>query len=79
MVNFKKSLQQKEKEKILKDLSLVDHNTPSTHMIFLDNEEEVADFNPSEYFNTEETLLKNKTNRMTKEQLETIKVKIKFK
>ena len=50
------------------------HNKESTHKIFVDSVDEVVNFNPVEYFETEENLLGNKTNRMKKSQLEKVKV-----
>ena len=65
----------KEKEKLMSDLELVSNNKESTHKIFVDNLEEVQKFDPVEYFETDEKLLGNKTNRMKKSQLDKIKVK----
>jgi len=41
----------------------------SNHSIFFDKEEELANFQPEEYFETEQTFLKNKTNRIKTSQL----------
>ncbi|KAJ1988512.1 hypothetical protein H4R33_002406 [Dimargaris cristalligena] len=50
------------------------------HTVFVDTEEEVAEFNPSEYFNTPAELMGRKFNRPTMAQLqeESVKVSKKF-
>jgi hypothetical protein len=53
----------------------MDNNKESTHKIFLEDINEVEKFNPVEYFETDERLLGNKTNRLKKSQLDKIKVK----
>jgi len=45
----------------------------STHSIFFDKEEELVNFKPEEYFETEQTFLKNKTNRIKKSQMHKLK------
>jgi len=54
----------------------MDHgsNNESTHKIFFENVEECLNFDAAEYFETEKQLLKNKTNRLRKSQLEKIKL-----
>ncbi len=49
-------------------------NNEGTHKIFFDDESEVLKFDPVEYFETDEKLLKNKTNRIKKSQLDKVKV-----
>jgi hypothetical protein len=58
------------------DLELLDggFKKDSTHKIFVDKVEDVIDFNPVDYFETDEKLLGNKTNRMKKSQLDKVKV-----
>jgi hypothetical protein len=51
-------------------------NNESTHKVFVDSMDDVMQFNPVEYFETNENLLGNKTNRIKKNQLDKIKVKI---
>ncbi len=41
----------------------------STHSILFDKEDDLAEFQPEEYFQTEQTFLKNKTNRIKKNQM----------
>ena len=76
LVNFKKSMQEKEREKLLMDLQLMDHggNSESTHQIFFDTTEECMKFEADKYFDTDRSLLKNKTNRLKTSQLEKIKL-----
>lgn len=50
-----------------KKISTLQNN--STHSIFFDKEDELTSFQPEEYFETEQTFLKNKTNRIKKSQL----------
>jgi U3 small nucleolar RNA-associated protein 11 len=77
LVNFKKSVQEKEKEKLITDLSLAGTSSDVIpHKIFLDNEEELIKFRASEYFETDEKLLSNKTNRLKTSQLEKMNIKI---
>jgi hypothetical protein len=54
----------------------MDHgsNNESTHQIFFDNIKDCLNFNPIEYFETDEKLLNNKTNRMKRTQLEKVKL-----
>lgn len=54
----------------------MDHgsNNESTHKIFFEDVDECLKFNPAEYFETDEKLLNNKTNRLKKSQLEKIKL-----
>lgn len=51
-------------------------NNESTHKLFFDKVEDLAQFNANEYFETDDTLLKNKTNRLKTSQLEKIKVRL---
>ena len=87
LVNYKKSLQDRvyhkfinnifqEKEKLLLDLQLLDHgnNNESTHTIFFEDVDDCLNFNAAEYFETDEKLLNNKTNRLKKTQLEKVKL-----
>jgi U3 small nucleolar RNA-associated protein 11 len=76
LVNFKKSMQEKEKDKLMMDLQLMDHggNSESTHQIFFDSVDECANFKAEKYFDTDKSLLKNKTNRIKTSQLEKIKL-----
>jgi len=76
LVNYKKSVQMREKEKILANLNMFDtgETRESIHTIFVDNESEVANFNPSEYFETHEQLLKNTSNRLKHSQISEMKV-----
>lgn len=41
----------------------------STHQLYFDNEEELSNFKPEEYFQTNEEFLKKKTNRVKTNQL----------
>jgi hypothetical protein len=54
----------------------MDHgnNTESTHKIFFEDVDECLNFDAAEYFETDEKLLNNKTNRLKKSQLEKIKL-----
>ncbi len=54
----------------------MDHgaNSGSTHQIFFDNEDDCANFEASEYFETEKQLLKNKTNRLRTSQLQKVRL-----
>jgi hypothetical protein len=54
--------------------SMLMENNESTHKIFFDDEEDVLKFNPVDYFETDEKLLKNKTNRIKVSQLDKVKV-----
>jgi hypothetical protein len=54
--------------------SMLMDNNEGTHKIFFDDESDVLKFNPVEYFETDEKLLKNKTNRIKKSQLDKVKV-----
>jgi hypothetical protein len=58
------------------DLELMDGcgGGGSTHKIFIDNIDEMINFNPIDYFETDEKLLGNKTNRMKKSQLDKVKL-----
>jgi hypothetical protein len=49
-------------------------NNESTHKIFFEKEDEVLNFNPVEYFETDQKLLKNKFNRIKTTQLDKVKV-----
>jgi len=75
LVNYKKSVQKREKEKLTTNLELFDNGMTKecTHTIFLETQEEAADFNPAEYFDTDERLLTS-NNRLRKEQLNNITV-----
>jgi U3 small nucleolar RNA-associated protein 11 len=70
LVNFKKSMQIKEKEKMSLDLQLHAENNQSTHHIFFDSEEDFVNFDPAEHFDTNQKLLGNKTNRLRTSQLQ---------
>ena len=66
----------KEKEKLKTNLELFDtgKNKSFNHTIFVDHEEDVTEFNPKTYFETDERLIENTSNRMKKDQLQNIRV-----
>jgi U3 small nucleolar RNA-associated protein 11 len=70
LVNFKKSMQLKEKEKMSLDLQLHAENNQSTHQIFFDSEEDFVKFDAAEHFDTNQKLLGNKMNRLRTSQLQ---------
>jgi U3 small nucleolar RNA-associated protein 11 len=76
LVNMKRSLQDREKEKLFTDLQLLDHgnNNESTHQIFFESVGECLKFNAAEYFDTDVKLISNKTNRLRTSQLDKIKL-----
>jgi len=54
----------------------MDHgsNNQSTHKLFFDTPLDCANFDAAQYFDTNISLLKNKTNRLKLNQLETLKL-----
>jgi len=76
LVNYKKSVQVKEREKLISNLNMYDtgETKESIHTIFVDNAEEAANFKPEEYFETNSQLIKNTSNRLKNSQISEMKV-----
>jgi len=72
---MKKQMEMKKLEKLLETLHCLDKSeTPNTHTIFVDTDEEVKNFKAAEYFNTLPELAARAYNRPTKEQLQSKEV-----
>ena len=71
-------MQVNERNKLIANLNMFDtgETKESVHTLFMDNEEEVANFKPAEYFDTNESLVKNTSNRLKNHQISEMKVKI---
>jgi len=77
LINHKKSVQEKEKEKLLANLKLFEVGDKqinslkdtSIHQLYFDNQEDLIKFNAGNYFESNEEFLKKKTNRVKNSQL----------
>ncbi|KAI6232730.1 U3 small nucleolar RNA-associated protein 11 [Aphelenchoides fujianensis] len=69
-VRHKLSAERKKIEKLKSTLHLTDMPKMNTHTIFVEDEEEAANFDPATHFGTTEELLGRKSNRMTAEMLQ---------
>lgn len=68
---YKKSIEEKKANKLKGILHGLDiaSKTPRTHVIYVDNDKEIKNFNPETFYNTIPELLPMTYNRLTKEQL----------
>lgn len=57
-------------DRLKSELHLMDLPKCNTHRIFVDNEQQVRDFDAAEYFNTVPEMLEHHGNLLTKEQLQ---------
>ena len=76
-IKFRQQIEMKKVEKLKSSMHLIDveNDTPiNQHRFFVDDGEQGRKFNPCEQFNTHESLLSRKSNRLTCEQLKNLKM-----
>lgn len=66
----KKQVDQKKVERLRQSVHLIGDVAPKKHTVFVDNEEEVADFDPVEHFQTIPELVDRPHNRLRASQLD---------
>ncbi|KAI6242193.1 U3 small nucleolar RNA-associated protein 11 [Aphelenchoides fujianensis] len=75
-VRHKLSAERKKIDKLKSTLHLTDMPKMNTHTIFVEDEEEAANFDPATHFGTTEELVGRKSNRMTAEMLQTTEIPV---
>lgn len=70
-VNYVRTMRLNEKQKIDKLKNKLGFKAGGKHTVFVDDEKDLASFKAEEFFNTDESMLDRKENRLRMDQLET--------
>jgi U3 small nucleolar RNA-associated protein 11 len=74
LLSMKAKNKAKKHEELQNSLHLIDAPAVNKHIVFVKTEEDMKKFDPSEHFGTVPELIDRKSNRLTKDQLKSLKI-----